>query len=151
MLTDPLKIAKVTSTTTDAGSTVTVVPSGTADCSITAYPSGGTQRKVTAGPLTQATMTISHSTSKENAPFVTGRHVVRLDRKVQDVATGRLLNLSAYMVVSLPEGSVNVSVTDAITLVNYLCSLLLFGEVEASGNFLDVDGNLMQRLLSGES
>lgn len=65
-------------------------------------------------------LTVLHSTTKENAPYVTKRSVLRLDRKVADNA-GKTVTLSAYLVVASPVGS-PFSEADAIQLAAMLCS-----------------------------
>lgn len=100
-----------------------------------------------------ASLTISHSQTKENAPFATTRSVIRLDRKVYSESIGKTATLSAYLVVAQPVMAEATPET-AAALARALAAQCLFGIQTSSVSTEAVDGTVISdflvRVLSGE-
>jgi len=69
---------------------------------------------------TPETVTISHQSS--GSSVVTDRHLVRLDKKFSDPILGSV-NLSAYLVLSVPRGTSVVTLQDIKDMVGRLIAL----------------------------
>jgi hypothetical protein len=70
---------------------------------------------------------IMRSTSKENAPYVTKRTVIRFDRKIPD-ANGKVCTYSVYQVYALPEngpGSDTAIADELVARINILNTTVL--------------------------
>lgn len=103
---------------------------------------------VTGTPLE---LTISHSVSNENKPVKTDRHLVRLDvtlsSDAQNPSKGDL-TASAYLVVTVPRGAVDVNADgyDPYLLVSSLLGLLT---INSSTNNFD-QRDKFNRIMAGE-
>jgi hypothetical protein len=122
MLTDPLPVAVVTSV--DANSNL-----GTS-AHFHLIPSipGTATRRHKSDANGDLTISISQSSSKENAPLVTTRTLIRLDESVLDSSTGQVAKASAYVVIAIPDGMTDDAGTDsALKLLRTLVCLLNYG------------------------
>jgi hypothetical protein len=95
--------------------------------------------------------TISHSSSKENAPYTTLRTVCRLDVNHVD-ANGVSVTTSAYVVVVAPQGVAGHEQT-ALQTAQDLCSTVLFGPRKDPAIGSDAANSItdfLERVLAGE-
>lgn len=148
MLTDPLLVGKLGDTITLQSALSTgVTPEAwrTVDLSAT-----GSKRISTLAGYTKSELIIAHSQSKENAGFVTNRHMIRINRQKLDTVTGKLVNMSVYVVAALPVCGV-FTLTDLVTQLRSL-GLYLMVESPASNGALTQStlGDNIPRLLAGE-
>jgi hypothetical protein len=96
-----------------------------------------------------ATFTISHSETKENAPYVTGRSLIRLDLTKVD-AVGKEVTMSVYAVIALPQCSL-FSVADCARQVRTLGLFLLAGPSSNASDFAGILGDdTITRIINGE-
>ena len=110
-------------------------------------------RPIISGGEDVGRVTISHSETKENAPYGTTRHLLRMDLKRSDPATGKPMVLSAYSVFSIPGGAA-FSQDDKVDLIRTLCCTILFGSLGAADKITPSAGsdpNLLAKILLGES
>lgn len=116
------------------------------------FGDGATKRKVLlADGVTTNSMTVSHSQSKENAPYLTDRSLIRLDSVKVDSVTGKPVTMSAYIVVALPQGN-TFSQNDAKYLALSLAHFVLAGPLNDGGTRYDaVPGDTLTRILAGEA
>lgn len=149
MLQDPLKIGIIdesrhTLILSDTASTVigTGIPLATIDVN----PGGSVRTAVVSG--VKYTLTISHSQTKENAPFTTDRSLIRFDVEKTNVTTGKLVTASAYLVVAAPTGGDHTS-ADVLKYTRSLLTLLLLGDAPDEGGGVLSD-TVLQRILAGE-
>lgn len=114
---------------------------------------GTAKRKADLDSNTKIRQSISHSQSKENAPYVTDRTSIRFDEDRNDVVTGKPVTMSAYLVTALPQGG-TFTEDDAVALA---CSLALFILAGARGTgssprVYDAElGDTLKRILAGEA
>lgn len=161
MLSDPLVVPQVvTDIETEAGPGLmdyASVYSGAAH-SVTLHTisdgEGTAKRKGTMSDGTKVLQTISHSTSKENAPYVTDRTMIRYDYSRNDIVTGKPVTCSAYVVIALPQGT-TFTTDDARDFTLSLALFLLLGGARenAVGPRLNdaIAGDTLVRLLDGEA
>jgi hypothetical protein len=98
-----------------------------------------------------AVMSVNHSQSKENPPYLTDRTSIRFDRKKVDPVSGKPQTLSAYSVFTLPQGG-TFDIDDLIELATTLAMFTLVGGINASAGTFDdaVIGDTLRRLIQGE-
>jgi hypothetical protein len=112
---------------------------------------GKTKRVGSWDTETVMSLSISHSETKENAPHVTNRSLVRLDLGRVD-SEGRPVNLSAYCVVAHPQGG-DFTQADAARAARTLGSLILYGFASNEANISESfagELSLIDRVISGE-
>lgn len=157
MLNDPLKFALVNSTSkgeiaadVNGSATPEVI---TARRLLEGSGAKGSRYKFNTGGYDYV-LSVAHSTSKENAPIVTNRSVVRLDKVILVDSVPKLA--SAYMVISHPVGIATEAVMAEI--VNSVCAFLLLGEPGRTPGIetvWDVTSSgydsIVQRITSGEA
>lgn len=97
---------------------------------------------------TPVELTISHSSTKENAPYATVRSLVRLDLRRVDLQ-GRTVTLSAYAVVAFPQGE-QFSDADAAHAAATLGFFLSFGKANSSSGMGSTLEDTVERVLNGE-
>lgn len=150
MLTDPIQIA------IPSAAEVTAIRTGTASVvathvglAVTDVSPGGTKRVGVLGG-DSITLSIVHSTTKENAPYVTTRSVIRLDHVRVDV-NGKPVTLSAYVVIPVPQGTV-FTTAEVLSHARAIGSFLLFGSVIENpiAYYGSGDSGVLQRVLNGE-
>jgi hypothetical protein len=113
--------------------------------SITDTDNGTTTRRINLGAGQFFTMTVAHSESNEQKPFVSDRHLVRFDREFPD-ADGKPLKISVYQVIVCPRHALVTTLKISQT-VHMLLSFVL-GRQDVDWT----DGEaVMSRILSGES
>lgn len=113
---------------------------------------GGSVRLGKDSQLNKVKMTISHSETKENLPYVTRRSVVRLDRQKVDV-NGKTVTQSAYFVTVDPVSGTLFSGAGETTfdLLQLLTFFGLFGPVVGTEvDALEESPRVIHRILDGE-
>lgn len=151
MLNDPLRVAIQPASvgTFDGGSASLSLSTIAAFRSLGGGSVGSSVRECPSVLGCKATLTVSHSSSKENAPYDTARSLVRLDLKKVDMA-GKPVNMAVYIVAALPQGGV-FSESDCLSAINTLLTLCLLGDVTDAGLFQLAAGNdLIRRVTEGE-
>ncbi len=108
---------------------------------------GGSVRIANDG-TTSYRLSVSHSKSKENAPYATDRSVVRLDASRAD-GDGKIVTVSTYIVTANPIGGPH-DADMARRLQFALVTLIGYGQSDANGVFSSVDHQLSDRVLAGE-
>lgn len=98
----------------------------------------------------KTTVSINHSETNENKPFVTGRTVFRIDRTIFNAIAGKPSTLSAYAVLALPQ-SPDFTVDDMLELARSLGFFLAFGQVDADCKVTPASDLAVQRLIASES
>lgn len=126
---------------------------GNATLRATLEGDGVSKRKGKLDAGTTVTQSVSHSTSKENAPYVTDRTSIRFDFSRVDPVTGKPVTASAYCVLALPQSSA-FSTEDGVLCGAILANFVLQGGI--SGNipprvYDGLPGETLARLLSGEA
>jgi len=115
---------------------------------------GTAKRKGTAADGTKVSQTVSHSTSKENAPYVTDRTLIRYDFTRIDAVTGKPVTMSCYSLTALPQGATFTS-DDARNASATLALFMLLGGVRDESDPPRVNdvisGNTFVRLIDGEA
>jgi hypothetical protein len=111
-------------------------------------------RKGTLLDNTKVSQKVSHSLSKENAPFVTERTLVRFDFARISPSTGKPVTASVYTVFALPQGD-TFSVADMLRYGNIASIFTLQGAYDAEHvpprMFDTAIGETTNRLLDGEA
>jgi len=117
---------------------------------VTADGDGSSTRRATMADGTKVALNIGHSTSKENAPFVTDRTVIRLDKTRVNLTTGKPVTASAYAVITLPQGN-TFTADDAVLTMESLALFTILGGLVGDGNnppYTDgTDGMTLIRLI----
>jgi len=147
MLNDPLKLGVV------SVGTIVNLSGIAADSSVTlpttSLAAGKSVRTGSWGG-DNTTLTVSHSETKENAPYKTHRLLVRLDRRRVD-ANGVEVTCSAYGVVAYPQGSI-FTVDEVEETARALFLMLGISPVDGSGNLnLLATDDTLARIIAGES
>jgi len=102
-------------------------------------------------PLDQVNLTLSHSETKENAPFVTSRELRRLDVSRVDPETGKSVTLSVYQVTANPNSPLFTD-DDVLLMQRMLAAFVLYGRTAAGINAVwDSEDDTAVRLLNGEA
>jgi len=162
MLSDPLVVIMFASGLSSAHAAVV---DGIADLAVdgafvcelhtTDNGAGSSKRRGVMLDGTRVSLNISHSTSKENAPLVTDRVLVRYDLTRTSAITGKPVTMSAYAVTTLPQDG-TFSPAEAASFAEALaCFLLVGGKRDAGAGsarpFDALDGDTVRRLLGGEA
>lgn len=150
MLTDPLKIAIPTATEVAAiRSAVTgVSPSNVASAAIIDVAPGSTQRQGLFSTSIFKTG-IGHSNTKENAPYVTTRSLMRLDQ-VRTDSLGKSVTLSAYGVVAVPQGTL-FTTAEVLSHAQALAVFMLLGSMSSAlANYGNGNSTDLSRIINGE-
>lgn len=148
MLIDPLYIGTVPATELlSTAYTAGVFSSARQYATIDISP--GSSKRILVSATEKGLMTISHSQTKENAPYVTNRSVVRFDLQKVDAA-GKTVTLSAFAVIAQPIGG-GFTDADALSLARTLGAFLYTGKsfVVPAMNKTVLD-DTMSRVLAGE-
>jgi len=160
MLPDPLVIpfigdgpltsvrTAITAISLDSASVPTITQDGLASKRSVTLGEGAHPFSGGAVPL-KLGVSISHSETKENAPFTTGRTVIRIDASKVNETTGKPVVLSAYLVVVLPQ-SPDWTVDDAVAIARSVTGLALLGS-PVSGTFNTADDGFLTRAINLES
>lgn len=145
MLPDPLKLSSQDAPAFSSGFNTSFISCPVIDPGATL---GKTVRQLTVGGF-PATLTISHSETKESKPYGTKRLNIRLDFTKSD-SEGVLSPAQGFVQITLGQPKGLVTNTDMSVVSQRLCTLLLFGDAIAS-TALTSDGVAFQaRLLNGE-
>jgi len=100
--------------------------------------------------LDDIVLTLSRSETKENAPYVTSRTLIRLDASRVD-ANGKSVTISAYMVLALPNATM-WNEDDMQRLARSLALLVLYGPSTSSSDWTgNASDATILRLLGGEA
>lgn len=135
MLSDPLFVLRQPAQATFSSNSVTAEVSYPCEFSLIGSPAAGASVRVGTGfwpspyGSEKVVMTISHSSSKENAPRGTDRSVIRFDANRIDTAGVPVVG-SAYLVTAFPKGGVFTQDEQRV-LVNTLAMFLLGNAVES--------------------
>jgi len=160
MLTDPLKLPLMTPAMWDLviydvlntgatnWNTLFASAGNSVDFHTTDLSPGATKRIGMIGS-NQAVMSIGHSTSNENAPFVTDRSVMRIDLKKVNSETGKPVTASAYLVTTAPRGS-DFSVADILQLGRTVAAIPFTGTNGLLFTAATMDVAAYQRVIAGE-
>jgi hypothetical protein len=89
--------------------------------------------------LVNSNLTVSHSTSKENAPYTTNRTNIRIDLKKVDTE-GRTVVLSGSLLFSVPVGT-EFGETDVDLVARLLGGLAFSGHKLTEAEVLNVDNH----------
>lgn len=112
----------------------------------------GSKRKWTDGNNVKV-MSIDHSTSKENTPYITDRTRVRLDHIVND-ENGKPVTTSAFILVAQPRQAGGVTFGNGLALAYQLAGIVLFGELTptsgGNGTMSFPNSEAFPRILYGE-
>jgi hypothetical protein len=149
MLTDPLKVNHITAVSAAAGVLTTTIYAVESYAVVDLAP-GKTVRKCTSADGTvKSTLTISHSVSNENAPFLSDRTLIRFDQQRVNEETGKNVTASVYANIVHPQGG-DFTAAVVHNLVRSLGAFLLSGESNGTDGFLADENSTIQRIIAGE-
>jgi len=159
MLSDPL-VVPFGKTGLDAESTAILdyLAAGTTGTGVSMHTTdigpGNSKRVGSLPDGTKVLMTVSHSTSKENAPYVTDRTLIRFDLTRIDGVSGKPVTASVYSVLAFPQGP-NFTSAEVSSFAEYLGAFLIQGGLRLGGSaprWNDLyPGDTTRRLLDGEA
>jgi hypothetical protein len=144
MLTDPTYL-RIIDTAIPA---TAAVPTGTA-ATFPVISLEGTKAVRNSSDQEGKSLTITHSTSNENAGIVTERHLVRLDKTNVDSVTGKTITTSAYAVITRPRGTDNDE-GGSVQLGRELGFFLLYGVPNSTAGTTSTITSVLHRIVAGE-
>lgn len=151
MLADPLYVGRVTpskwTAIEDALDAVTFTDVDR--LAVTDLSPGATQRQYSIDGVKHR-MSINHSQTKENAPLVTDRSVIRMETQKVNAELGKTVTAAAYLVVAAPTGG-DFTEDEILELVWTLLHFALIGDVNSDGTAKNETSNqALRRILTGE-
>lgn len=116
-------------------------------------PQSSKRKGILTDGVTKVTMTVSHSQSKENAPLLTDRTLIRFDFVKPDGVSGKPVTSSVYFVGAQPQG-VTFSAQECRDQAQHLAMFILQGGFQglAFPRVCDlIPGTTVSRLFQGEA
>jgi len=147
MLIDPLPFPLTAAGASNGSAILNDAISGNVELHTIDFGPGSTVRTGLLDDGTKVTLSIKHSQSNENAPFETGRSLVRIDLERVNATTSKPVKMSVYTLISVPKGP-DFTYADAEVWARNLAIFTGFGK--ASGTDLDSGDDSIARIIAGE-